>query len=73
MIKVYMDTNVLEDRSSKGTVISEKILSSKFYEILSFVSSNCIINQNVNVILTRICIDEIQQHIKETYIGVVHN
>jgi len=70
MIKVYFDTNILENRSDSNIVISDKILSSKFYDCLSYISSNSKLKQSVKLVIAQVSIDEIKQHIKEAYLKV---
>lgn len=70
MIKVYFDTNILENRSDSNIVIADKILSSKFYDCLSYISSNSKLKQSVKLLIAQVSIDEIKQHIKEAYLKV---
>lgn len=67
MIKVYMDTNMLEDYSNRNLIISGKILSDKFYSFLNNVKTNRQLLSVMQIVVSQVVIDEIKQHIKETF------
>lgn len=67
MIKVYLDTNMLEDYAEKNLIISDKILSDKFYNFLNQVASNSSLHSAMTIIIPQVVIDEISQHIKESF------
>lgn len=66
MIKVYFDTNMLEDYSGNNVVISNKILSEKFYNFIKLVSENATLHSVMTIVIPQVVIDEISQHIKES-------
>lgn len=67
MIKVYFDTNMLEDYAEKSLIISDKILSEKFYSFIKQVSENTSLHSVMTIVISQVVIDEIRQHVKETF------
>jgi len=66
MIKVYFDTNMLEDYSGNNVIISNKILSEKFYNFIKQVSENASLYSAMTIVIPQIVIDEIRQHLRES-------
>jgi len=67
MIKVYFDTNMLEDYAEKSLIISDKILTEKFHSFVKQVSENTSLHSVMTIVIPQIVVDEISQHIKETF------
>lgn len=67
MIKVYFDTNMLEDYAEKSLIISDKILTEKFHSFVKQVSENASLHSVMTIVIPQIVMDEIRQHIKETF------
>ena len=67
MIKVYFDTNMLEDYAEKSLIISDKILTEKFHTFVKQVSENASLHSVMTIVIPQVVIDEISNHIKESF------